>query len=285
MNLFDRHRPDHVHLGARASRRAIPALALAGALLSLPLCPAPAQIAVVGNTVEEHTAAPGESYDGTILIRNLSNQSQPVRIYQTDYTFSSDGTSHFDSTGSIKRSNAKWIAVSTTALVVPAGSDVPVAYAVKVPPADTMRGTYWSVVMVEGATDAPPSVNATSQVGLGVVVRYAVQVATHIESSGSRKINFTNQHVETERDSTQSLKLAIENVGERAYRPLVWVEVYDDKGTLRASAKQQRGLIYPGSSAKQKFSLGALEAGNYKAIVFADVGSDEVVAAQYKLRF
>ena len=41
------------------------ALALAGADASRAL----AQIAVVGNTVEEHVAAPGDSYTGTILVR------------------------------------------------------------------------------------------------------------------------------------------------------------------------------------------------------------------------
>src|SRR5439155_12856160 len=55
-----------------------------------------AQISVVGNTVEERTAAPGDTYVGTIVVRNLTPQSQPVRIYQSDYSFFADGTSHFD---------------------------------------------------------------------------------------------------------------------------------------------------------------------------------------------
>lgn len=268
-----------------STRRLWAALAMSVAPAIFPAGSARAQIAVIGSTVEEHTAAPGESYTGTILIRNLSNQPQSARIYQTDYTFFADGTSHFDSTGSIARSNAKWIAVSTTTVVVPPNADVPVAYMVKVPPGDTLRGSYWSDVMVEGASAAPPPVNGRDQIGLGVVVRYAVQLATHIQSTGSRKIDFTGQQVELAKDSTQALSLIIANAGERAYRPLMWTEVYDEKGALRAKGKQQRGLLYPGTSVKQTFSLGKLEPGNYKAIVFADIGSDEVVAAQYKLRF
>ena len=68
-----------------------------------------AQIAVVGSTVEERVSAPGETYLGTIVVRNLTLQDQPVRIYQTDYLFFADGTSHFDDPGSAKKSNAKWI--------------------------------------------------------------------------------------------------------------------------------------------------------------------------------
>ena len=54
-----------------------------------------AQIAVVGSTVEERVAARGETYVGTIVVRNQTQQDQPVRIYQTDYLFYADGTSHF----------------------------------------------------------------------------------------------------------------------------------------------------------------------------------------------
>lgn len=243
-----------------------------------------AQIAVVGNTVEEHVANPGDSYGGSIVIRNMTSKPQPVRIYQTDYTFFADGTSHFDPAGSIARSNARWITPSTTSLIAPPTGDVTVAYTVQVPRGDSLRGTYWSTIMVEGATDAPPPATDKPQIGLGVVVRYAVQIATHIQTSGTRKINFSEQHVEREKDSAQSLQLTFEDVGERAYRPLLWVEVYDDQGTIRVNQKQQRGLLYPGTSAKQKFALGKLPPGTYKAIVFADIGNDEVVAVQYKLQ-
>ena len=45
---------------------------------------ADAQIAVVGNTVEERVSAPGETYQGTIVVRNLTTQDQPVRGMTVD---------------------------------------------------------------------------------------------------------------------------------------------------------------------------------------------------------
>jgi hypothetical protein len=77
----------------------------------------------------------------------------------------------------------------------------------------------------------------------------------------------------------------VQNAGERAYRPNLWIELYDAAGTLRGRMEQQRGLLYPGTSLKQHFSFGALPAGEYKAVVFADTGDDTVSAAQYKLTF
>lgn len=245
-----------------------------------------AQIAVVGSTVEERVAAPGESYSGAIVVRNLTQQDQPVRIYQTDYLFYADGTSHFDSIGTTRRSNGRWITPTVRSLLVAPGSEMTVSYTVKVPATDSLLGTYWSAIMVEGApTEAGRPSAGRPQVGIGAVVRYAVQVATHIRDAGSRKVSFASSRFLTNADSTQSFELEVKNEGERAYRPALWIEVYDEQGTLRANARQERGLLYPGTSLKQTFALGRLAPGTYRAIVFADSGEDTVFASQFTLRF
>lgn len=245
-----------------------------------------AQIAVVGSTIEERVAAPGESYNGTIVVRNLTQQDQPVRIYQTDYLFYADGTSHFDTVGTARRSNGRWITPTVRSLLVAPGSEMTVTYTVRVPANDSLVGTYWSTVMVEGApTEAGRPSAGRPQVGLGAVVRYAVQVATHIRDAGSRKVSFANSKFLTNADSTQSFEVDVKNEGERAYRPALWIEVYDEEGTLRANARQERGLLYPGTSLKQTFAIGRLAPGTYRAIVFADSGEDTVFASQFTLRF
>lgn len=258
------------------------------ALLALAFAPsaARAQIAVVGSTVEERTATAGESYVGTIVVRNPTQQDQPVRIYQTDYLFFADGTSHFNDPGTSPRSNAPWITPTVRSLLVPPQSEMTVTYTVKVPAADSLSGTYWSVIMVEGApNEAGRSSGGRPQVGVGSVMRYAVQVATHLQASGSRKVSFANSKFLANPDSTQSFELDVLNAGERAYRPALWIEVYDAEGQLKASGRQERGLLYPGTSLKQVFALGRLPAGTYRAVVFADSGEDAVFASQYTIRF
>lgn len=243
-----------------------------------------AQIAVMSSTVEERTAVSGEKYAGTILVRNLTAQTQPVRVYQSDYTFFADGTSHFDAPGTVGRSNAKWITPSASFVLVPPDGDVTVSYTVQVPASDTIRGTFWSTVMVEAAVN-PPRAASGRQVSLGSVTRYAVQIATHLSGAATSKISFANERSLSEADGLRSLEVEVSNVGERAYRPLLWVELYDAKGSVRAKVQQQRGLLYPGTSVRQKFVLGKLPAGDYKAAVFADAGEDAAFAAQYKLHF
>lgn len=140
--------------------------------------------------------------------------------------------------------------------------------------------------MVEGAPTEPGRASGgRPQVGLGAVVRYAVQVATHINTTGSRKVGFANSRFVSNPDSTQAFELEVRNEGERAYRPALWIEVYDEQGSLKANARAERGLLYPGTSLKQVFALGRLARGTYRAIVFADSGEDAVFAAQYNLKY
>ena len=259
------------------------ARALAATLIAMPA--ARAQIAVVGSTVEERTAAAGETYTGTIVVRNLTQQDQPVRIYQTDYLFFADGTSHFSDPGTTARSNAPWITPTVRSLLVPPQSEMAVTYTVKVPAGDSLGGTYWSVIMVEGApNEAGRASGGRPQVGVGSVMRYAVQIATHVQGTGSRKVHFANSRFLTNPDSTQTFELDVQNSGERAYRPTLWIEVYDAAGEMKANARQERGLLYPGTSLKQVFALGKLPPGTYRAVVFADSGEDAVFASQYTIR-
>ena len=256
---------------------------IAIAAVALPAS-ARAQIAVIGSTVEEHDAAPGQRYEGTIVVRNLTNTPQPVRIYQTDYRFYSDGTSRFDSAGSQVRSNASWVRPSVSSVTIPPATDVNVTYVVTVPPIDSLRGTYWSAVMIEGAPTAPPAAGA-HEIGLGAVVRYAVQLATQLPTAGSRRVRLARNAFGPDTAGTRTLAMTVENTGERAYRPALWVELYDATGAQRARIQQQRGLLYPGSSLLQRFTFPTLPAGSYKAVVFADTGDETVSAAQYTLVF
>jgi hypothetical protein len=245
-----------------------------------------AQIAVLSSTVEEKIAVPGEKYTGTIIVSNPGSQPQVARIYQTDYRFAADGTAHYDDPGTQPRSNATWITPQATRITIPANSQVAVPYSVVVPQGDSLRGTYWSLIMVEGATAEPTAAAAGKPaVAVGAVMRYAIQLATHIQNSGTRTVKFTSPAATKSADGLAVLDVDMLNTGERGYRPTLWVEVYDEKGVLRGKAKQSRGLLYPGTSLHQHFDLGKLASGTYKAVIFADTGEESVFATQYTISY
>lgn len=256
--------------------------ALAVAILPAALC---AQVSVLSSTVEEQVAAPGDHYTGSIVISNAGAAPAVVRIYKTDYSFQADGTSSFDPPGTNPRSNATWITPQASQVVVPAQSRVTVPYAVAVPATDSLIGTYWSAVMVEAAPVRAAAADTSSSVQIGSIMRYAVQVATHIGNTGTRTVAFSNPRISRSDSAGATLDVNLGDTGQRAFRPTLWVEVYDATGALKAKAKQVRGLLYPGTSLHQHFDLGTLPAGTYKAVVFADVGASAVIATQYTVTF
>jgi hypothetical protein len=250
--------------------------------------PLGAQVSVLSSTVEEREVAPGQTYTGRIVIANTSPTPQAVRLYQTDYTFKADGTSIFGDPGSTGRSNAPWITPQANRVTVPPNSEITVPYAIKVPEADSLSGTYWSAIMVEGAETAPPATTGRAgqaQVGIGAVIRYAVQVATHVGKTGVGSVKFENPQAVKLPNGNAALEIDVLSSGTRGVRPVMSVELYDAAGAMAGKGKQIRGLLYPGTSLHQVFEFGSVAPGTYKAIVFADTGSEKVTAVQLTITY
>ncbi len=247
-----------------------------------------AQVSVLSSTVEEREVALGQTYTGRIVIANTSDTPQAVRLYQTDYHFKADGTNTFGDPGTSPRSNASWVSPQTNRVTIPAKSEVTVPYSVKIPEADSLVGTFWSAIMVEGAESAPPPTTGRAgqaQVGIGTVTRYAVQVATHVGRTGVGSVKFENPQAVKMANGTAALDIDVISSGTRGVRPIMSVELYDSAGVIKGKGKAVRGLLYPGTSLRQHFEFGNLPPGTYKAIVFADTGDEKVLAVQLNITY
>lgn len=260
---------------------------LAPLLLAAAAAPLRAQIAVVANTVDEHAAAPGEAYSGTLRLRNPDREPREARLYLADYTFSADGRSTFAAAGTLPRSSARWVSFAPARVRLGPGEEATVGYTVTVPDGAAHSGTYWTVLMVEGIdpvlAGAASRPRARVQVGVRTAVRYAVQLATTIEGTGTAEVRFVSARAFA--DTTgKVLELEVSNPGTLAYRPELRVELFDAAGNRAGTFSAQRGLVYPGTSIRQRFELGRLPAGDYQALVVGDAGGAEVFGAQYRLK-
>jgi len=260
-------------------------------LLLFPLAalaaPAAAQITVLGSGVEEHAAQPGETYSGTLHLRNDGRQAEEARVYLSDYSFGADGRTTYAAPGSLPRSSARWVAFTPSTVRVPAGGEATVGYTVTVPATAGLHGTYWSVVMVEGIAHGSPESTtgaAPARVRMGVQssTRYAVQLATTL-GADAPQVRFASARAYPSA-SGKVLELDLANAGEVAYRPEIRVELFDEAGHKAGAFTSKRGLLYPGTSLRQTFELGAVPAGTYQALVVADAGGDQVYGAQYRLK-
>ena len=250
-----------------------------------------AQISVRSSLSDDREAVSGMVYDGSIQIKNETGEPQQAKIYQTDYLFFYDGTNLFGEPGSTPRSNAGWIQFSPSVLTLPPYETLPVQYVVTVPVAiegQPLEGTYWSMLMIESiASDSPestlPSAPDEGQYGVRQVIRYGVQVASHVNGTGRRTVAFASPELVQEKDGSTSLRLNIENTGSLLIRPTVWVKLYDISGASRGRLEGTENRIYPGTSVQQRINLGDLPEGTYKALVVVDAGGDNVYGTEYTL--
>jgi hypothetical protein len=255
--------------------------------------PAVAQVSIVGDLSQDHEARPGESYSGSILVRNDSNEPQEAKLYQTDYLFSFDGTNNYAEPGSTPRSNARWVSFSPSFLVVPPQQSVAVNFSVAIPKTvggQELAGTYWSMLMVEGiakesAESSRPKKNDKPEMGLRQTLRYGIQIATHITGTGSKSVRFIEAKLVKGDAGETFLRVDIEDNGTIGFRPDVYVELFDAKGASKGKFPGHRYRLYPGTSVRQMIGLHGVGPGTYKALVVVDAGGDDVYGAQYTLNF
>ena len=252
---------------------------------------APAQIALVGDLSNDHQASPGDSYEGSFTLRNDGDQPAEAKIYQTDYTFSCNGTTEYGEPGRLARSNARWIEFRPDRPVIPAGSSVVVQYSVKVPQssgADSLKGSFWSMLMVEEVPygSAESALRAAGQQGMGLqqTIRYGIQIATHITGTGTPAVQFSDPELAQVDSSGKALRVSVMNAGETWMRPEVYVELFDASGKSHGRVLGSNFRMYPGTCVRYEIKLPPLPSGDYTALLVVDAGGEQAFGAQYTVK-
>jgi hypothetical protein len=239
-----------------------------------------ANILVMNGLTHEHQTVQGEVKTGSIELKNVAEESQSVQLYQRDYWYSHEGENRHDQPGTLERSNAGWITINPTFITLEPGGTATVEYEITVPSIDSLTGTYWSVIMVEGLQ--PPDTSAAEGIKINTVIRYAVQMITHISTSGTVNLSFLRFNLSRQENRTE-LSVAMENIGQRLVKPEVSVEIFDaDGSSLGVTAAESRRL-YPGTSANFFLDLSHLKSGSYTGILIADCGDDYVFGSNLTL--
>ncbi len=242
----------------------------------------------VDGLVHEQVSGSGETYTGIVTVRNAVGEPRRARLYQKDYLFYSDGTNVYGEPGGDERSNASWITFSANYVEVPGEGSVEVEYTVKVPADESLLGSYWSLLMVEelpagSAGDAEGA--ATQHSSVTQVLRYGVQMVTHIGSTGETAVTFAGKTLVRAEDGTRTLMVGVENTGERSMRPRLWVELHDPSGGRLGRFESEPRRLYPGTSVRFEVDLTDAPSGSYQALVVVDNGDEHVFGAQYGMDF
>ena len=260
-------------------------------LLSLPFRSfAQQDLKVMSSMILEKVTSPGQTYEGKIVIENISNRSHEVKAFQRDYFFDIKNGSKITNPGHLKRSNAKWITFIPDFTTIAPGGSYAIKYTITVPDSvnkDAVSGSYWSLLMVEEVPDkSPESTQDPNDREIRIIrtLQYGIQLITTIDNTGSRKIKFLNTKLVTN-DTTgeKSLVVGLENSGNCTFRPQVYMEIYNSRGIKIGTFKGDSYLMHPGTSVQNDIDISTLKQGKYTALLIADGGAGALFGMQLKL--
>ncbi|MGQ9809958.1 MAG: hypothetical protein ACUVQ7_01270 [bacterium] len=242
------------------------------------------RIIVVGSLTHETNLSPGEQFEGSIMLENTDPEYQDVKVYQTDYMFTSDGNCEFGEPGSCPRSNSSWISISDHLVTVPPNSHLVINYRGSVPNDPTLSGTYWSVIMIEplGSSSRDMLVSNGTTIAVTTVARYAIQVITNIGEDSDPILRFIGKNFKRTEEG-MFLEVDVQNEGTSYARPSAWVEIYDEDARSIGRFESPGIRIFPGCSVRHSFRITNLARGTYQALVILDDASDQIYGAQYTL--
>ena len=276
-----------VQLHASAVLRALAILLLSSASLTHAASPMDmADVSVTSSLRHEFSVDAGDTQSGVLTIANRGAAAASVTITQADLAFDEAGGVEYEDAGSVARSNASWIHVSTR-VDVPAGGQVQVPFTVEVPADDALHGSYWSVLRVQ--PEAATRVTTESQAervttSVEVIVQYGVIVLTHVGTPDSRTLLFEPPAFRHDPDSGEHrLHVVLHNPGTHVVSTKLWLELYDEDGGLVTRFDTHDQRIYPGVSVSARLDLGTLEPQVYQAVVVADAGGSDVFGVRYNL--
>lgn len=242
-----------------------------------------ASIEVIGSLRHINKVAKGSVYTGEIKIQNSGEADQEVKVYQTDLLYNYEDFTYYNEPVSHLRSNANWIQFSPKTTIVKANSTTYIQYEVTIPDSDTVFGTFWSVLMVEGVNPIDPAQEGTFNIN--TVTRYAIQIVTEIEDGGIGKLEFMDPTLIKEGDHL-FLAVDIVNKGDHYIVPEVSIELFDEAGeSVNVLIAPKKGL-FPTTSARYRFDLQGIESEKtYQTIIVAAGEGEDVFGLEYTLFF
>lgn len=233
-----------------------------------------ASIIVLNGLTHENQINPGDTYRGTIQIQNTGKKGKSVRVYLKDYWFSYTGESKHDPGGTLERSNASWITYTPELLTLDSSEVAAIDFEVKIPADDSLKGTYWSVIMVEGITP-PDTTNLEQGVKINTAIRYAVQIISNVGSGYKSDLKFLGVELGKQEDQNV-LHVAMENIGECILKPEMNLELFDEAGNTVGVIRAEKRKTLPGTSVLASLILEGIKPGNYNGVLIADCGEDRL---------
>ena len=232
-------------------------------------------IVILNGLTHVHSGDAGSRIDGKVKVRNDSSKENRIIIYKQDLILNCDNISVFEykDINANPRSMGSWLRVNVDEKILAPHEEYDVNYSINVPKNVSEKGSYWTVLMVEGADPIREKENQSLQVGSKI--RYAVQLITELGSFESPKLQFENvEYKKAVNTPSNVVQIKLKNIGVYSTQAKVLLEIYDSKGTKLKVFQASIRRIYPNLCNVFELEIKDLPKGIYDGVIIADNSKD-----------
>lgn len=233
---------------------------------------ATAKIVVLNGLTHIHNTGLGQVVTGKIQVKNVGLKPEKVLVYKRDLLQTCDGKNDFAVAGSQERSSAKWLETNIDEKLLKEGEEYEILYTIRIPQENVLNGSYWSMLMIEGAD--PVNEELQKGVSIGSKIRYAIQVITDIGTVENPKLSFENIFFKKTSPLIKTVNVKLRNPGTFMVRPKLLLEIYSKDGQKLKVLESTSQKVYPLSCKDYEIEIKDLPKGTYDAILVADYGAD-----------
>ena len=232
-------------------------------------------VVVLNGLTHVHSGESGSIINGKIKIRNDSQKENRIILYKQDLILSCDNISIFEykDINTNPRSMGNWLKVNVDEKILSPHEEYDLSYSINVPKNITQKGSYWTVLMIEGADPIRDSDNQSLQVGSKI--RYAVQLITELGGFESPKLQFENvEYKKAVNTNFNVVQVKLKNIGQYSAQTKVLLEIYDSKGKKLKVFQGSVRRVYPNLCNIFELEIKDLPKGTYEGVIIADNSRD-----------
>ena len=232
-------------------------------------------VVVLNGLTHVHSAEAGSQITGKVKIRNDSPKDNRIIIYKQDLILSCDKMAVFEyaDINTNPKSMGNWLRYNVDEKILSPNEEFDLSYSINVPKDLDQKGSYWTVLMIEGAD--PIREKESTSIEVGSKIRYAVQFITELGSYESPKLQFENiEYKKLSNNTSNVLQVKLKNIGQFTSQTKVLLEIYDSNGTRLNVFQGSVRRIYPNLCNIFELEVKNLPTGIYDGVIIADNGTD-----------